>query len=40
LRWEERSGSLWLHLKNGGIIIAKTIPPENALLLELPGIGS
>lgn len=40
LRWEERSGSLWLHLKNGGIIIAKTIPSENALLLELPGIGS
>lgn len=40
LRWEERSGSLLLHLKNGGIIIAKTIPSENALLLELPGIGS
>jgi hypothetical protein len=40
LRWEERSGDLWLHFKTGGVVVAKTIPPEKALALELPGIGS
>jgi hypothetical protein len=40
LRWEERSGALWLHLKTGGVIVAQPRPlAENALSLELPGIG-
>jgi hypothetical protein len=37
LRWEERSGSLWLHLKAGGVVVAKAIPLEKALVFELPG---
>jgi hypothetical protein len=40
LRWEERSGALWLHLKSGGVMVAQTIPSEKALALELPGIGT
>lgn len=39
LRWEERSGALWLHLKSGGVMVAQTLPSEKALALELPGIG-
>jgi hypothetical protein len=37
LRWEERSGTLWLHLKTGGVVVAKTKPSERALVFELPG---
>ncbi len=40
LRWEERSGSLWLHLKTGGVIAARPVPGEPALLVELPGVGN
>jgi hypothetical protein len=40
LRWEERSNALWLHLKNGGVLVAQTIPSEKSLALELPGIGT
>lgn len=39
LRWEERSGALWLHLKSGGVMVAQTMPAEKALGLEIPGIG-
>jgi hypothetical protein len=39
LRWEERSGALWLHLKTGGVMVAQLRPAEKALALELPGIG-
>jgi hypothetical protein len=40
LRWEERSGSLWLHFKAGGVMVAQLIPAEKALSLELPGVGA
>jgi hypothetical protein len=40
LRWEERSGALWLHFKSGGVIVAQTVPAEKSLSLELPGIGT
>jgi hypothetical protein len=40
LRWEERSGALWLHLKSGGVMVAQLIPVEKALSLELPGVGA
>jgi hypothetical protein len=39
LRWEERRGSLWLHLKTGGVIAARPVAGEQALLVELPGVG-
>jgi hypothetical protein len=39
LRWEERSGALWLHLKTGGVMVAQFRPEERALTTELPGIG-
>jgi hypothetical protein len=39
LRWEERSGALWLHLKTGGVMVAQLRPEERALTTELPGIG-
>jgi hypothetical protein len=39
LRWEERSGSVRLHLKTGGVLAARPIPGEPALLVELPGVG-
>jgi hypothetical protein len=39
LRWEERSGALWLHLKAGGVVLARPIPTEKALSVELPGVG-
>jgi hypothetical protein len=39
LRWEERSGALWLHLKSGGVVVARLIPAEKALSVELPGVG-
>ena len=40
LRWEERNGDLWMHFKAGGVVVAKTIPSEKALVFELPGAGS
>lgn len=40
LRWEERRGALWLHLKSGGVLVAQPVPAEQALTLELPGVGS
>lgn len=39
LRWEERNGALWLHLKSGGVMVAQTMAAEKALGLEIPGIG-
>jgi hypothetical protein len=39
LRWEERSGALWLHLKTGGVMVAQPKPAEKVLSIELPGIG-
>ncbi len=39
LRWEERSGALWLHLKTGGVMVAQTKPGDKSLTIELPGIG-
>jgi hypothetical protein len=40
LRWEERSGALWLHLKTGGVMVARPVPGQQALTLDLPGVGS
>jgi hypothetical protein len=40
LRWEERSGALWLHLKTGGVMVAQAVPAQQALSLDLPGVGS
>lgn len=40
LRWEERSGALWLHLKTGGVMVAQTIPAQGALTIDLPGVGT
>lgn len=40
LRWEERSGALWLHLKSGGVMVARFVPGQPGLMLELPGIGA
>jgi hypothetical protein len=40
LRWEERSGDLWLHLKTGGVMVARPIPGGKELSLELPGMGA
>jgi hypothetical protein len=39
LRWEARSGSLWLHLKTGGVLAARPAPGEQALMVDLPGVG-
>lgn len=39
LRWEERGGALWLHLKTGGVMVARAKPDDKALTIELPGIG-
>ncbi len=40
LRWEERDGALWLHLKSGGAMVARPVPGQPALSIELPGIGA
>jgi len=40
LRWEERSGAIWLHLKTGGVMVAKPMPAQQALTVELPGVGA
>lgn len=40
LRWEERGGALWLHLKSGGVLTARPITGPAGLALDLPGIGS
>lgn len=40
LRWEERSGSLWLHLKSGGVLAARPVPGQPAVTLDLPGVGT
>jgi hypothetical protein len=39
LRWEERRGALWMHLKTGGLMVAQPVSAEKALSVELPGIG-
>jgi hypothetical protein len=40
LRWEERSGALWLHLKTGGVLVAQPVPSQQVLTLDLPGVGA
>jgi hypothetical protein len=40
LRWEERNGAIWLHLKNGGVMVAKPIPALQAVAVDLPGVGA
>lgn len=40
LRWEEHRGALWLHLKSGGVMVARPVPGQTALSIELPGIGA
>ncbi|MFO7709955.1 MAG: hypothetical protein R6V84_17450 [Desulfobacterales bacterium] len=40
LRWEERSGAIWLHLNSGGVMVARPLPGQPALSIELPGIGA
>lgn len=37
LRWEDRSGAFWLHLKTGGVVVARTSASRNELIFELPG---
>lgn len=39
-RWEERQGALWLHLKSGGVILARPMEPQGTLDMVLPGVGS
>jgi hypothetical protein len=39
LRWEERGGALWLHLKTGAVVLARPSPAEQTLSVELPGVG-
>jgi hypothetical protein len=40
LRWEERSGAIWLHLKTGAVLVAQPNPAEKSIVLDLPGIGT
>jgi hypothetical protein len=40
LRWEERSGALWLHLKTGGVLVARPVAAEKAFIIEIPGVGT
>jgi hypothetical protein len=40
LRWEERGGAIWLHLKTGGVMVAQPVPAQQALTLDLPGVGA
>jgi hypothetical protein len=40
LRWSVRDGAIWLHLNSGGVMVARPIPGQPALTLELPGVGS
>jgi hypothetical protein len=40
LRWEERGGDLWLHLKTGGVLVARPLAAEDAFRLDIPGIGT
>jgi len=39
LRWEERQGALWLHLKAGGVIVVRLAAPQGTLEMALPGVG-
>jgi hypothetical protein len=39
LRWEERDGALWLHLRSGGVILARPHAQDGALIVELPTVG-
>jgi len=40
LRWEERSGAIWLHLKTGAVLVAQPNSAEKSIVLDLPGIGT
>jgi len=40
LRWEERGGAIWLHLKTGAVLVAQPNPAEKSIVLDIPGIGT
>jgi hypothetical protein len=37
IRWQKREGSLWLHVKAGGVLIARPQNNEKTLAIALPG---
>lgn len=37
LHWEQRAGSLWLHFKTGGVVIARPNPSDQTLAVDIPG---
>jgi hypothetical protein len=37
LQWEQHAGSLWLHFKTGGVVIARLSPSDQTLTVEIPG---
>jgi len=37
IRWKKRQGALWLHVKSGGVLIARPLDNETALSISLPG---
>lgn len=37
LRWEERKGTLWLHLRSGGVLVGRPITAGKAVAVDMPG---
>lgn len=37
IRWQKRQGTLWLHIKSGGVLIASPRNNEKSLSIALPG---
>jgi hypothetical protein len=37
LQWEHHDGSLWLHFKTGGVVIARLNASDQTLTVEIPG---
>jgi hypothetical protein len=40
VRWKKRQGALWLHVRTGGVLIARPLEGEKALSVDLPGGGN
>lgn len=40
VRWKKRQGALWLHVKTGGVLIARPLNNEKTLSVSLPGGGA
>ena len=40
VRWKKRQGALWLHVKSGGVLIARPLDNEKMLSVSLPGSGN